>query len=221
MRNRVAVDGFNELQQLFVTGSGLIAPVVEQVATLDEGRLFRGAGFTLRSSPAARGWVFDTPGDGDLSPHTGDRGEEVEMAADALGFFLELVLGSVGIFLDDVGIEAIVGAIAIDDILIGGAVELVGLIVVPGFVVVIVLIVSIERIKEFDRIFQLGDQLLIIFLFIGGVLSGELKFGHLPIGFGTGFEVRKELSDERPLIDAGRDVLFLDGTKPAQGKCVE
>ena len=70
-----------------------------------------------------------------MAPEPRDRGKEFEPLAEALGFFFELELAAVGAFVDHVGVEAVVGAVAIDHVFVGGAVKLLGVVVLPGLVV--------------------------------------------------------------------------------------
>ena len=77
-----------------------------------------------------------------MPPQPGDGREEFQPLAKPLGFFFQLEFAADAALVDHVGVEAIVGAVAIDHVFVGGAVELFGLVVVPRFFVVIVFVVG-------------------------------------------------------------------------------
>src|SRR5262245_57704822 len=67
-----------------------------------------------------------------MPPHASDCRKKVQVLTDALGFLFQLVLGSVGILVDDLAVEAVVGAVTVDHVFVGRAVALID-VLVPRF----------------------------------------------------------------------------------------
>ena len=118
----VAVDGVGQLQQAIVTGHCLAAPAFVELMAV---------GLSLGVA---------LPGDCDVPPEPGDGGEEFEPLAEALGFFFELEFAARAALVDHIGVEAVVGAVAIDHVFVGGAVELFDFAVFPRFLFVIIVV---------------------------------------------------------------------------------
>ena len=184
----------------------------------------RPAGTSSRAARGARlSWRVHLPGDGDVPPEPGDRGQELQSLAEALGFFFQLELAAVGVFVDDVGVEAVVGAVAVDHVFVGGAVELLGLVVLPR---------ARRRPRRRRRrglrsSSSSSDSSSIGFEHRSSSSSStaasldEFELGHLPVDFGAGFQVLEELGHERPLVGAAGVLVFFDGPQPAERERME
>ena len=118
LRNRIAMHRLEQLQQFVVARDGLLAPVVEQLLPVGLSQPTS----MLQAIAACRHSRAIVVRNSSRWPSRWASSSSSNSAA-------------VGVFVDDVGVEAIVGAVAIDHVFVGGAVQLVGLVVVPRLVV--------------------------------------------------------------------------------------
>ena len=191
----VAVDGVGQLEQSVVA------------ASWPRAARFR----TARGARRASG-VEDVPGDGRVLPEPGDGGQKCEPRPSRCDFFFQFEVAAVGgaaSFVEHVGVEAIVGAVAIDHVFVGGAEQLVAAVVVSRDLRSRILFASLRRRSARRWICRSGR------------LPAEIERRHLPIGLGVGFQEGEELGDQRPLVVAGRALLVFDRPQPAEGERME